>query len=153
MAWRNDVEQTQVVALSAAGRLAGYLRAGGVPQPLPCSVRLDPGEVCFGEGAVGLSRYGAWAGQPGPQWHSAGVVPLVATSRRLLACLHGRWLSWWYTGVRQLVPDVAGLSLAVLFDDQQPARFEGAFAPWLAVLLTRLLYGEILEPGPEPFHA
>jgi hypothetical protein len=144
---RSDVEQARVGAFAAAGHLAGYLRAGGEPQPLPCSIRLDVGEVCLGEGAAGLSQYFGWTGDHSVQWQAMGVVPVIATSHRLLACQHGRWLSWWYSGVRQLVPDVAGLSVALLFDNDRPTRFEGTFAPWLAVLLTRLLYGEILEPG------
>jgi hypothetical protein len=149
---RTELEQARAGAYSAAGQLAWYLRAGGMPQPLPCSIRLDAGEVCFGEGAAGLSQYFAWGGESGVAWQTMGVVPVIATSHRLLACQHGRWLSWWYSGVRQLVPDVAGLSVALLFDNERPTRFEGTFAPWLAVLLTRLLYGEILEPGPVLIH-
>lgn len=80
-----------------------------------------------------------------PQWHSFGTIPLVATNWRVLGCDQGRWLSWWYRGVRQAVPHLpAAPAVDLLFDESRPTRFTGETVPLLAVALVHLLYGETL---------
>jgi hypothetical protein len=83
------------------------------------------------------------------QWREFGMCPAVVTSRRTMACEQGRWLSWWHGQVRQVIPDLAGLNVVLLFDDERPTSFTGTFAPWLSVLLVKLIYGEVLD-APDP---
>jgi hypothetical protein len=91
------------------------------------------------------------AQQAAVQWRQFGMSPAVVTSRRMMACHQGRWLSWWHGQVRQVIPDLGGLNVVLLFDDERPTSFTGTFAPWLAVLLVKLIYGEVLEaPDPRP---
>lgn len=99
-----------------------------------------------GISAIGnVSRQRAATAMAAPQWRPLGAVPLVATDRRLLACDQGRWLSWWYTAVRQFVPYIPHhLTVDLLLDEGRPTRFAGAPVASLAVILARLLYGETL---------
>lgn len=77
------------------------------------------------------------------QWRPFGCIPVVATNWRVLGCGQGRWLSWWYRGLGQVVPHLpADLAVDLLFDEARPIRVAGETVPLLAVVLVHLLYGE-----------
>lgn len=100
-----------------------------------------------GLSAMGNSRRRQEAiAQAAPQWRALGTVPVVATNLRLLGCDQGRWLSWWYGDIRQLVPDLPKQHrIDLLFERSRPTRFEGGCVAVLAVVLTQLLYGQTLS--------
>lgn len=82
------------------------------------------------------------------QWRPFGCIPVVATNWRVLGCDQGRWLSWWYRGVRQVVPHLpAELAVDLLFNDARPTRFAGETVLLPAVVLGHLLYGNPLVWG------
>jgi len=79
-------------------------------------------------------------------WRSFGPVPLVVTNWRIMGCEQGRWLSWPYGSIRQVIPYLPKqLGVDVVFDEGTPAtRFVGDSVPVLAVMLVHLLYDETL---------
>lgn len=102
------------------------------------------------------------------QWRGEGRARVVLSTQRALVFNGLEWYSWWYGGIRQLHPGLPQLAVDLVFEGRAPARLSapapstgsapscttpplGAGAPYVAVLLAWLLYGEILDvPRPPP---
>lgn len=84
------------------------------------------------------------------QWRYLGRLPLVGTSTRIMLMEEGRWLSWWHGAVRQLVPRLSEMGLDIAFDNTPPIRLEGDHIPWLAVMLSWLVFGQVLDISAPP---
>lgn len=102
------------------------------------------GPVVFGltaaASAVGNRRARAAAERlAAPQWRPLGVLPILATSRRLLVFYEGQWASVWYPAIRQMIPDVDNDRLELIFESDPPYLLCGPWVPYLTVVLTAVL--------------
>ncbi|MFW5416444.1 hypothetical protein J0910_07460 [Nocardiopsis sp. CNT-189] len=77
------------------------------------------------------------------QWREFQQVTVYVTSTRLLALVEGtRWLSWYHQGSIQVHTLLGEWAVVQMFPDCEPVRWQGPAAPWLAVLLVYLVFGE-----------
>ena len=102
------------------------------------------GPVTFGLTAVGSAlgnrRTRADAARlAASQWRPLGVMPVLATSQRLLVFHEGVWGSVWYSAIRQLLPRPAEGRLELLFEDDPPYVLVGEWVPYLIVVVTAIL--------------
>jgi hypothetical protein len=74
-----------------------------------------------------------------PQWRPLGLVPILATSHRMLVQRAGAWGSVWYGAIRQLRPALPDHLLELYFEDDPPYALEGPSVPYLAVVLATVL--------------
>ncbi|GAB3456556.1 hypothetical protein GCM10027570_38300 [Streptomonospora sediminis] len=86
-----------------------------------------------------------------PQWRGFQRVVAYLTDRRVLALVDGtRWLSWDHDANMQVAPMLEHWSVVQMFTQTEPLRWQGTAAPWLAVALVYLVYGEEhLEQHPD----
>lgn len=76
-----------------------------------------------------------------PQWRSLGLVPVLATSHRLLVFHQQAWASVWYEAIRQLRPVLADRRLELIFENDSPYALHGPWVPCLAVVVATVLAG------------
>lgn len=94
--------------------------------------------------AVGNRRARAEAQQSAaPQWRPLGLIPVLATSHRLLVLHQGAWGSVWYEAIRQLRPALAEDRLELIFEDDPPYGLQGPCVPYLAVVLATALAAQV----------
>ncbi|GAB3709644.1 hypothetical protein [Nocardiopsis nanhaiensis] len=77
------------------------------------------------------------------QWREHQGVQAYLTNQRVIACVQGhRWLSFWHRGIIQADPVLDHWSLVEIFEEGEPVRWQGPAAPWLAVAIIHLAYGD-----------
>jgi len=74
-----------------------------------------------------------------PQWRPLGLVPVLATNKRLLVLHEGAWASVWYSAIRQVIPALEQGRLELLFEDDPPYLLVGEWVPYLTVIITAVL--------------
>lgn len=74
-----------------------------------------------------------------PRWHALGVLPIVATSHRLLAFRQATWHSVWISSITELRPELDAGRLELRFESDPPYLLVGPAAPYLAVVLATAL--------------
>ncbi len=80
-----------------------------------------------------------------PRWQPTGIVDLIVTNKRVWYwASDGVWHWLRYSTMTAVTPDLPNWTLTLQFQDTYPARFVGAWAPWLAVAVCSFVHG----PGP-----
>lgn len=102
------------------------------------------GPITFGVGALLTSRGNRRAladaeRMAAPQWRPLGLMPVLATSQRLLVQRDGVWGSVWYSAIRQFLPAVDEGRLQLLFEDDPPYLLAGEWVPYLSVVMATVL--------------
>lgn len=82
--------------------------------------------------------------QAAAQWRSYGVVPVHATNQRLLIMMEGRLESFWFNGgIAWFEPQFREYGMIIQADGGIPLRLDGPPVPYLAVILSLLLRGQV----------
>lgn len=84
-----------------------------------------------------------------PQWRSLGGLRILATDRRLLVWFEGAWASVWYSGIREMHPDLPSARVTMLFDDDPPYALAGPWVPYLIVVMTTCMAGRLVVDAVE----
>lgn len=79
-----------------------------------------------------------------PQWRLLGCAPVLATNERLLVQAEGTWTSVWLPDVLQFLPEPTDDWLELDSEGLPPLAIGGPWAPYLAVVLSYLLWSEVL---------
>ncbi len=77
-----------------------------------------------------------------PQWRPLGPMPVLVTNQRLLVFHEGVWQSVWYSGIRQLIPNVTDHRLELLFEADPPYLLVGEWVPYLTIVVSTVLAQE-----------
>lgn len=79
-----------------------------------------------------------------PQWREHSMVRTVVTDQRLWChVVDGRWLNFDYSAAVEVVPDVRQWHGDLFFQNSEPLRLAGLWAPWCAVVVTHQRYGRV----------
>ena len=81
-----------------------------------------------------------------PQWRPLGLLPVLATSHRLLVLHEAAWHSVWYAAIRQIRPALHEDRLEMFFEEDPPYLLAGPAVPYLAVVLATAL---AIQVGPD----
>lgn len=76
------------------------------------------------------------------QWREHSTVRAVLTDKRILCDVRGQWLSFWHNGVVELAADLTQYSFVLRYEVGEPMMLHGPGAPWYAVAVARIVYGE-----------
>lgn len=86
-----------------------------------------------------------------PQWREHSMVRTVVTDQRLWCHVRdGRWLNFDYDAIVEAVPDVRKWWIDLFFQNSEPLRLAGLWAPWCAVVVMHHRYGRTVamtHPG------
>ncbi|MEO3808972.1 hypothetical protein ABGB17_08210 [Sphaerisporangium sp. B11E5] len=113
------------------------------------------GPVLFAAGllasAVGNARARSNAARmAAEQWRFHGENQTILTNHRILAFAGGRWLTWAHQSVMELWAAPREFAVVLVFSGIDPLRLTGPAAPWFAVALAFILYGQgFLAERPE----
>lgn len=75
-----------------------------------------------------------------PQWREAHTTRVVLTSRRVIANVQGRWLSFHHGDIAEFAPSPIRYALVLAYDGYEPLSLRGPLVPWVSVTLASLLY-------------
>ncbi|HEY3504319.1 MAG TPA: hypothetical protein VGN37_16230 [Actinocatenispora sp.] len=76
------------------------------------------------------------------QWRDQANVRTLLTDQRLLCDYGGRWLNFWHNGVVEFHGDLSRWLFILRYQVGSPIMLHGPAAPWFAVCIARLVYGE-----------
>lgn len=119
------------------GQDATYQRAGGL-------LLGSPAFLLAGLAVTGLAnaqRRRAAEQQAATQWRDRQPTRVVVTNHRLVCLLGGQWLSYHYSAMNAVYPEVAARTLVCGFASIPPLRLSGADAPILAVMTIFATHG------------
>ncbi len=137
---------------TAAEQLADHVRTGASLVEIDSPVALEPGELAHAHLELQAWRYltlgsaqldhrttGMQGRLEEPRWHALGVLPIVATSHRLLVFRQAMWHSVWINSITELRPDLDAGRLELRFESDPPYLLAGPAVPYLAVVLATAL--------------
>lgn len=100
--------------------------------------------------AANASSQSAAARTAVPQWREYRTVSVRVSNQRIACDVGGRWLSFWFSGVSAIYPDVRAGALVLQFPDTQPLLLSGRFGALIAVLAMHQTHGpDALVHHPE----
>ncbi|MHA7303856.1 hypothetical protein ACX80E_01195 [Arthrobacter sp. TMN-49] len=111
-----------------------------------------PAFVLAGLGASAMSnaaRRDAAARQAVAQWRERQQCRLVVSNQRLMCQVGGRWLSFYFSAVTAVYPEIEDWSLITQFDSTSPLLLSGVHVPSVA-LLTVLATQGVEAVGAHP---
>lgn len=83
------------------------------------------------------------------QWRERQRSRVVVSNRRVICRANDQWLSFWYSDVTSVDPQLEQWSLSFEFGTTQPLLLDGLDVPTIAVLVISTLYGTAaLESHP-----
>jgi hypothetical protein len=127
------------------GTVESYTRTSGVYAGRPAFVLAGLAATAIGN----VAERSAAQSRARAQWREHVTCRLVVTDQRLLCHVRGRWLSFHYSGITALYPDVANRSLVCQFADTEPLLLWGDHAPFAAVMTVMKTHGrEALSTHP-----
>lgn len=80
--------------------------------------------------------------QAARQWRDQANVRALLTSQRLLCDYGGRWLNFWHNGVVEFHGDLSRWLFILRYEVGDPVMLHGPAAPYFAVCIARLVYGQ-----------
>ncbi|QYG94387.1 antitoxin VbhA family protein (plasmid) [Iamia sp. SCSIO 61187] len=154
-AWSQRTDTTP-----ASFRVAGW-RYLGVDVAYEQSTVIGGGPLMFsalaGASMVGNRRRRDEAGRlAAPRWRPLGDITVVFDDARLLVHHEGAWASVWLDAITMLQGHPGGAGVTLLFADDPPYAFTGAWAGHLAAAIERALAarrapaGTSVAEGDEP---
>lgn len=87
------------------------------------------------------------------RWREQQNTQLLLTTERIICNANGRWMSFYFSGVRAFYPEPQNWSVVFEFNDCEPLRLAGESGPAIAAYVTWMLHGPrgLREhPGLEP---
>lgn len=75
------------------------------------------------------------------QWREHQPVRLIVSNQRLVCNVGGQWLSFYYSAMTAVYPEVANWTLVCQFDSTPPLLLHGADVPTAALITTLMTYG------------
>lgn len=103
-----------------------------------------PAFVLAGLGATALSnsaRRNAAAQQGAAQWRERQPCRLVVSNQRLMCQVGGRWLSFHFSAVTAVYPEVSEWSLITQYDSTSPLLLSGVHVPAAALFTVLATHG------------
>lgn len=103
-----------------------------------------PAFVLAGLGATAMSnaaRRNAAANQAAVQWRERQPCRLVVSNQRLLCQVGGRWLSFYFSAVTAVYPEVGEWSLITQYDSTSPLLLSGVNVPAAALFAVLATHG------------
>ena len=83
------------------------------------------------------------------QWREHQSVRLVVSNQRLICQVGGQWLSFYYSAITAMYPEVEQWTLICQFDSAPPIMLHGEYIPAASVITTLMTHGlEALEEHP-----
>jgi hypothetical protein len=76
-----------------------------------------------------------------PRWRDQQETTVILTNRRALCQVDGQWLSFHYSGVTAVYPDLAERRVVLEFSDTGPLGLHGLAAPSAMAYLCWAIYG------------
>lgn len=80
--------------------------------------------------------------QAAAQWRDHANVRTLLTDRRLMCDYGGRWLNFWHEGVVEFHGDLSQWLFILRYEVGNPIMMHGPAAPWFAVCIARIVYGQ-----------
>lgn len=103
-----------------------------------------PAFVLAGLGISAMSnaaRRNAAAQQAAAQWRERQPCRLVVSNQRILCQVGGRWLSFYFSGMTAVYPEVGEWSLITQYDSTSPLLLSGVHVPAAALLTVLATHG------------
>ncbi|MEP6479229.1 MAG: hypothetical protein ABJB03_07550 [Rhodoglobus sp.] len=105
------------------------------------------GHPAFVMAGLGLSALGNAArrsvaeAQAQAQWREQQPCRLLVSNQRLLCQVGGRWLSFYYSAMTAVYPEVSDWVLIIQFETTEPLMLRGLDVPVAAVITTLMTHG------------
>ena len=81
------------------------------------------------------------AREAAPQWREHTTARTVVTGDQTACLVNGQWLAFSHSAVVELGADLSRYTCLLTFGEVEPVMLHGSAAPYVAVLLSYLLYG------------
>lgn len=126
---------------------AGYARYYGTNVQYTTHGFVGVGPAAFVAAGLAVTALGNAAARSAAQreamerWREAAPCRVVVSNRRIVVQVHGRWLSFYYSGMTAVHPHVGQWSLVCQFSDCEPLMLSGPGALAAAVLSVYQTHG------------
>ncbi|MCD0452453.1 hypothetical protein LO762_25170 [Actinocorallia sp. API 0066] len=150
--WGLVLEPGEVAHLDLKANYARYYSQNTTYQHV---VGLFVGHPGFVAAGVALTEFGNSARRRQAEfeamerWRDQQFTRVIATDRRLICQVFGKWLSFYYSAATAFYPEPAGASLVFEFSDTSPMVLFGPEVPLLVAYTTARVHGpESLRTHP-----
>lgn len=95
------------------------------------------------------ARRSAAQAQAAAQWREQQPTTLIVSNQRLICNVRGEWLSFYYSGMTAIFPEVGSWTLIAQFESTSPLMLHGQLVPAAAIITTLMTHGPAaLEAHP-----